>query len=311
VARVVALQRAVEESPDIPYETLFRCEGVICPHHGRFAPSDREVLDKAVSERLGKDSPPGPLLLIGTQTLEQSLDIDADILITDLCPADVLLQRVGRLHRHKRTRPPGYGHARCLVFVPEKGDLEDLLTDRGQAVATAQGAGLGSVYPDLRCLELTRRLLIEMPKVTIPWDNRKLVEGATHPDRLKSLQGPKWAKHGELVDGKEIAQDITAHLVTAVYNQHFGEIVFNELSATIRTRLGLDSLRLPLDRTAQGPFGKTLTEMVIPGHLAPADRTDEHISILSPTDHEVILGYGGRHYRYSRFGLERADEPSD
>ena len=43
-----------------------------------------------MEQRLGRGRPAGGLVVVGTQTLEQSLDIDADLLITDLCPADVL-----------------------------------------------------------------------------------------------------------------------------------------------------------------------------------------------------------------------------
>ena len=105
VGRANAFLRKLEEHPAVSPNYLFNLNNVICPHHGRFAPNDRNHLDKHISQRLGKGSPPGPLLLVGTQTLEQSLDIDADLMITDLAPAGVLLQRVGRLHRHDRVNP--------------------------------------------------------------------------------------------------------------------------------------------------------------------------------------------------------------
>lgn len=311
VARVIALQRAVEKSPDIPNEILFQCEKVTCPHHGRFAPSDREIMDKALSNRLGKDSPSGPLIAIGSQTLEQSLDIDADILMTDLCPSDVLLQRIGRLHRHHRRRPAGYEIPRCIVILPVQGDLAELMDNRGQPAKEARQMGLGSVYPDLRCLELTRRLLLERPKVSLPKDNRLLVEKATHPDRLKDLQDLKWIKHGILIDGGDFAQQISAHYATAAFNQHFGDFIFNEFNASIRTRLGIDSLRLPLDKPVKGPFGRTITEMLIPGHLAPAARSETNIRVLSNTDQVILLGYENMRFFYSRYGLEKADESSD
>ena len=121
VGHAVATQRALEERAGAgDTALLFGVNGIRAPHHGRFAAADRALLDGAVEARLGKERRPGGAVVVGTQTLEQSLDIDADLLITDLCPADVLLQRIGRLHRHARDdRPAGYAAPACVVLTPD------------------------------------------------------------------------------------------------------------------------------------------------------------------------------------------------
>jgi len=75
--------------------------------HSRFTDSDRAIKEsdilRSVNEHDRMD-PGQPLIVVGTQVIEQSLDLDFDMLVTDICPIDLLLQRVGRLHRHDRMR---------------------------------------------------------------------------------------------------------------------------------------------------------------------------------------------------------------
>lgn len=307
VARANELLRDVEALADLDPSSLFSFKGVICPHHGRFAPADRAALDQEVSRRLGPDSEAGPLLLVGTQTLEQSLDIDADLMVSDLAPADVLLQRVGRLHRHKdRTRPAGYEAARCLVLVPA-GSLDSALDKRGYVASKYKRLGYGSVYEDLRTLELSRRALNERPEVRIPQDCRRLVEAVTHPQALSSLQGGRWARHGENIEGGELAQAIAASHVAAIYDQYFGEFEFNELGGMVTVRLGADSLQLPLDRPFISPFGQRLDEVVVPGHLAPKHPQDVVAVEVLQDNGTARLRCGDRRYRYGRYGLEEEE----
>jgi len=302
VRRANALLRAAERHPMVKPEWLFQCSGVVCPHHGRFAPEDRLVLDQQVSIQLGPGSPDGPLLLIGTQTLEQSLDIDADLLVTDLAPADVLLQRVGRLHRHGRRRPEGFEKARCLVLTPP-GSLEEALDARGEVRSEYRRAGCGSVYEDVRTLELTLRVLNESPLVCIPRDNRRLVESATHPERLAALSSERWQRHAQNIEGGELARAIAAGHATAAFGEYFGVSEFNELGGRVAVRLGADSLQLPLERPLTSPFGQTIHELVIPGHMAPEEPADTVI-IEHGEDGTALLRCGNRRYQYSRFGLE-------
>lgn len=304
VDRANALLRLLERHPEVHPGMLFHCDGVICPHHGRFAPADRTVLDARVTQRFGPQSPPGPQVLVGTQTLEQSLDIDCDVMVTDLAPADVLLQRVGRLHRHKRPRPAGYEKARCMVLTPQE-DLAEALEPRGTVAASYRRIGYGSVYVDLRTLELTRRALRERPLVSIPRDNRWLVEAVTHPEQLGLLKGERWERHGQAVEGGELAQAVAASYAAAVYDQYFGEFEFNEAGGKVVVRLGADSLQLRLNRHLVSPFGQVLQEVVIPGHLAP-ETPDEILTVEEAHAGRALLRCGDRRYQYSRYGLEAA-----
>ena len=96
--------------------------------HARFPLSDRQAIEEQILAKYGKSAAARPEkgIAIGTQVLEQSLDIDFDLLVSDLAPIDLLLQRIGRLHRHNRPNRP-LAHATPMVYIhyvlDEKGYL--------------------------------------------------------------------------------------------------------------------------------------------------------------------------------------------
>lgn len=97
--------------------------------HSRFVDLDRAGKDKELLRLFGPpektdDRPADRHIVVASQVAEQSLDVDFDLLVSDLCPVDLLLQRMGRLHRHRRgadqrDRPEHLRTARCLVTGAE------------------------------------------------------------------------------------------------------------------------------------------------------------------------------------------------
>lgn len=304
VQRAIDLQRAVEADARIPRTALFALDGVICPHHGRFAAADRERLDAAVSARFGKDSAPGPALLIGTQTLEQSLDLDADLLITDHAPMDVLLQRIGRLHRHPRKRPEAYAAARCFVLSAPSTEFADWIQVRSKsAPGEARGpAGFGTVYADLRTLVQTRVVLEAQPHIELPRDNRHLVESALHPEALALWNEGVWARHAAYLEGTLISQLVQGSYAVFA-EQPFGEFDFPR-EERVATRLGLGARVIALPAPVVGPFGIRLTALPLPEHFARG-LTADMPEAVECAEGVIRFQVEGRAFRYSRFGLER------
>lgn len=85
--------------------------------HSNFIATDRTKKEENLLKMIGKNAKrPKHKIIIGTQVIEQSLDIDFDVLISDLAPMDLLLQRVGRLHRHKIDRPKNHKTPKLYVI---------------------------------------------------------------------------------------------------------------------------------------------------------------------------------------------------
>ncbi|TDC10592.1 CRISPR-associated helicase Cas3', partial [Streptomyces sp. 8K308] len=101
--------------------------------HGRLCAQHRADRTERCLRDLGPDAGSGRprrRVVVATQLAEQSFDIDADVLVTDLAPIDLLLQRIGRLHRHEGTRRPAHlASAQVLVTgvgAPAKGRVPEL-----------------------------------------------------------------------------------------------------------------------------------------------------------------------------------------
>ncbi len=292
-------------------------------HHSRFSVEDRQLLDRAVEESLGKKSTrEDGLIVIGTQTLEQSLDIDADFLITDLCPMDVLLQRIGRLHRHPRAnRPPVHRDPECLVLVPESGlekGLEGGLRQYGMGTSRS-----GGIYENIVGLESTRCAIEDLSPWIVPSMCRELVEKATHLGFLRELAtdlGPEWKNHLNDLTGKGSAESQIARLHSLTRTEPFDiDFSFGKMKneTRLRTRLGDDGFRVKLTSPSPGPFRKDVTTFNLPAHMF---RSSKSIELGKETlesarlesiggNNEFCLTVGDFQFNYGSCGIERQDSP--
>jgi CRISPR-associated endonuclease/helicase Cas3 len=143
--------------------------------HARMFPDDRLQRERRLEALLGpthgRAQRPERCVVVGTQVLEQSLDVDFDLLVSDLAPVDLLLQRAGRLHRHRgRQRPAAHSQPRLWV-VHSEGAF-----DRVPVKEVAK------VYAEV-VVRTTLRVLEGRTRIVLPDDIEGLVE-AVYPEGL-------------------------------------------------------------------------------------------------------------------------------
>lgn len=194
------IKNSVDEAIDL-YQKLLRRGTVreedVILFHSRFAAIDRQTIEdrtlgtfgkKSSAERAGK-------VIIATQVIEQSLDIDLDELITDLAPIDLIIQRAGRLHRHVRdtrgsVKESGLDERGIPVLHIRAPDWSDNPSEDWLSSSMPKSS---YVYPEHGKMWLTQKILRKEGEIMMPQDARLLIEsvygeGADVPPELQKAE---------------------------------------------------------------------------------------------------------------------------
>ena len=165
--------------------------------HARFAMTDRLTVEAEVLRRFGRRSAGGDRqsVLIATQVIEQSLDLDFDLLCTDVAPVDLLIQRAGRLWRHERGARSMSG-PELLVVSPEPID------DPGLGWIRDLLPGTAAVYRDPALLWRSARAVFASGGISTPGDVRRLIETVAD-DTAEGAIPPGLAAQAGKQEGKD------------------------------------------------------------------------------------------------------------
>ncbi len=207
--------------------------------HARFMASDRQQITENVVRLFGKDvsNRPRKYVLVATQVVEQSLDVDFDYMISEIAPMDLLLQRSGRMHRHWRREYTPTLH----VLLPVK---EALAFD-----------GTGYVYANKPLLR-TLAILAIQKEVHLPNDFRILIECCYGLDEWEQTAvnwetireaDEAWDKETQLLNnqGRQFAlREPSIRIFRPVNNEPIGDDSDDGNGWRAKTRLGAN------DRTA-------------------------------------------------------------
>ena len=157
-------------------------DGELLLFHARFPAQRRNELEQRCTQLFGKEKSlrPRRAILVATQVVEQSLDVDFDLMMTAIAPIDLLLQRLGRIFRHKETvRPEHISLPTLYVLTPAvPGEYE---SD-------------GFIYP-VCLLEQSARLLSRRDMIRVPEDIPELVESGYDPAGAPPEELELWMNH--------------------------------------------------------------------------------------------------------------------
>ena len=250
-AAVLVICNAVDEAIAV-YESLANQmdrPAHIHLFHARFAQGDRQKIEEDVLRWFGRDAKATDRaghILVATQVVEQSLDLDFDLVISDLAPVDLIIQRAGRMWRHLDKRPPErrpVEKPHILVVSPDPDQVDDgkwLEPVLGKAAFVYQHAGV---------MWRSAKALFDAGRIDTPESFRPLIECVYTNDDVPPALEEKQIED----EGKEWGNRSLGRFNVVDLEGGYGSLPM-ELSGTedIGTRLGEKTVTLRLAHIEEG-----------------------------------------------------------
>lgn len=253
-------------------------------NHARFTIRDRLAKDADLLHRFGppRNDPQRPhrAIVVATQVAEQSLDIDFDLLVTDLAPIDLILQRMGRLHRHERPRPAQLTSPTCYIdWLPSTASDNPAVEPGAKTIYGEQDMLMSAAALD--------RVISGSGVVTVPDDVHDLIEAVYGTDapvpphwrdpiaRAREVYEAEQQKKHNAAKGFLLCEPNKAGTSTSLVDWLHTTASDNEEKGRAQVRDGEDSLEvilLELHRVGGQEELRTLPQKPgDPGHIIPTN----------------------------------------
>jgi CRISPR-associated endonuclease/helicase Cas3 len=237
--------------------------------HARYCLSDRQAIEDRVLRHFGKESGPGQRagrVLIATQVVEQSLDLDFDYMITDLSPIDLIIQRAGREQRHLRDAKGRRLEAEEGNDLEGESGPEDRregpelgvfgpppVDDPEESWYTSYFPKAAYVYSHAGTLWRTARMLDKKGRIRVPKEARALIEGV-YGEEAKPIPKPLREASEEVKEERKENRSIATSNVLR-FDRGYGSSVDQKRWTSEQgapTRLGEPTTTVRLGRVEDG-----------------------------------------------------------
>lgn len=215
-----------------------RFDGELLLFHGQFPAEQRTDIERLCIQKFGKDKNHRPkrAILVATQVVEQSLDVDFDTMLTAIAPIDLVIQRMGRVFRHASTpRPEHLRNPKLWIMVPQKDEL-----------------GKNALVYQEVLLRQSIHVLRDREQICIPEDLAELVAAGYDREKAPAELQTMWFEQfaGDSLQAGLPHKFLIAHpekqyFATTLQDSIFTDDGFNQY-LSVQTRLGEPSVRLAL-----------------------------------------------------------------